>query len=196
MDAQNPEPSLSSSSMYQYTPLQSQRSLRLIALQLGSNPAPVAVSLKEGCIDDDLSYEAVSYTWATEDGNDERTNMILCDGAYIRVTLKGEAVLRRFRDSAAERILWVDAICINQEDTIERGQQVQLMGIIYSKASQVLIWLGEAPAQEVIQETPMPASEYFFEWLHMIAEEIRERKSSGQAVYEGPIKSGISTLEE
>jgi len=187
MDAQNPEPSPSSSLIYQYTPLQSQRSIRLIVLQPGSDPAPVAVSLKEGCIDDDLSYEAVSYTWATEDGNDERSNMILCDEAYIRVTLNCETVLRRFRDSTAERVLWVDAICINQEDIIERGQQVQLMGKIYSKACKVLIWLGEATTQEVIDETPMPASEYFFKWLHLIAEEIRLRKSSGQAIYEGPI---------
>jgi hypothetical protein len=43
-----------------------------------------------------------------------------------------------------ERILWIDAICINQEDNAEKGQQVQSMAKIYAKASRVIVWLGEA----------------------------------------------------
>jgi hypothetical protein len=42
-----------------------------------------------------------------------------------------------------ERILWIDAICIDQENLKERGQQVRLMAGIYTKASRVLVWLGE-----------------------------------------------------
>ena len=38
----------------------------------------------------------------------------------------------------------VDAICINQEDKIEKGMQVRYMSEIYSKASHVIVWLGEA----------------------------------------------------
>jgi hypothetical protein len=43
-----------------------------------------------------------------------------------------------------ERIIWIDAICINQEDNDEKGQQVQSMAKIYAKASRVIVWLGEA----------------------------------------------------
>ncbi|EKG16420.1 hypothetical protein MPH_06389 [Macrophomina phaseolina MS6] len=42
-----------------------------------------------------------------------------------------------------ERILWVDAICINQDDLEERAAQVKIMSRIYDKALEVLVWLGE-----------------------------------------------------
>src|SRR4051812_36530342 len=47
--------------------------------------------------------------------------------------------LRRPQD----RILWIDAICINQEDHEERNHQVQMMALIYNSAAQVCVWLGE-----------------------------------------------------
>lgn len=40
--------------------------------------------------------------------------------------------------------LWVDAICINQDDPAEKGRQILLMGEIYAKATQVIVWLGYA----------------------------------------------------
>jgi hypothetical protein len=39
--------------------------------------------------------------------------------------------------------LWADAICINQEDYVERSKQVVMMGEIYSQAKTVIVWLGE-----------------------------------------------------
>jgi len=39
--------------------------------------------------------------------------------------------------------MWIDAICINQNDISERNNQVRQMGAIYSQASQVVVWLGE-----------------------------------------------------
>ncbi|OAA51762.1 Heterokaryon incompatibility protein 6 [Metarhizium rileyi] len=39
-------------------------------------------------------------------------------------------------------ILWVDAICINQEDLDERAQHVSLMAEIYASAERVLAWTG------------------------------------------------------
>ncbi|KAI8945568.1 heterokaryon incompatibility protein-domain-containing protein [Xylaria longipes] len=50
--------------------------------------------------------------------------------------------LRVFRLADQERTLWVDALCINQEDTDERNQQVGMMGLIFWLAERVLIWLG------------------------------------------------------
>ncbi|KOC14041.1 hypothetical protein AFLA70_24g004692 [Aspergillus flavus AF70] len=41
-------------------------------------------------------------------------------------------------------MLWVDAVCINQQDEQEKGYQIQLMPTIYSRASHVIVWLGEA----------------------------------------------------
>jgi hypothetical protein len=48
------------------------------------------------------------------------------------------------------RTIWIDAICINQQDISERTQQVQFMRCIYENAEQVLIWLGEGVASSGI----------------------------------------------
>ena len=48
------------------------------------------------------------------------------------------------RDEDNDVVLWLDAICINQEDVTERGHQISMMGEIYRSASRVHIWLGHA----------------------------------------------------
>ena len=52
--------------------------------------------------------------------------------------------LTHLRSHAAVRILWVDALCINQQAIPERNDQVSRMGSIYSRARRVLVWLGPA----------------------------------------------------
>jgi hypothetical protein len=61
----------------------------------------------------------------------------------LAVTKNLHAALFRLRDRSLERILWIDALCIDQKNVEEKGQQVQLMAKIYSKAARVLVWLGE-----------------------------------------------------
>lgn len=51
-------------------------------------------------------------------------------------------VLLRLREEGYAGLLWIDAICINQEDVAERGWQVALMGRIYQNAQNVHAWLG------------------------------------------------------
>ena len=51
--------------------------------------------------------------------------------------------LRRLRWFRDPRLIWVDAICINQSDVDEKSQQIPLMGRIYRNAASVLVWLGE-----------------------------------------------------
>ncbi|OHW94170.1 hypothetical protein CSPAE12_07201 [Colletotrichum incanum] len=53
------------------------------------------------------------------------------------------SVLLHLRQPACETFLWADALCINQEDTLERNQQVRMMGDIYAAACSTAIWLGE-----------------------------------------------------
>ncbi|KAK0709563.1 heterokaryon incompatibility [Lasiosphaeria miniovina] len=54
------------------------------------------------------------------------------------------AALSQLRDRLLERIIWIDAICINQHDNNEKGQQVQSTTKIYANANRVIVWLGEA----------------------------------------------------
>ncbi|KAL5328184.1 hypothetical protein ACEPPN_001680 [Leptodophora sp. 'Broadleaf-Isolate-01'] len=84
-------------------------------------------------------YEALSYTW----GGGEKPCSILIKGQDLDVTTNLHAALLRLRHRSLARILWVDAICIDQEHLEERGQQVRLMAMIYSKAYCVIVWLEE-----------------------------------------------------
>jgi hypothetical protein len=59
------------------------------------------------------------------------------------VTANCIAAMRRLRHKKKRRILWIDAICIDQSSMDERNQQVELMGDVYSKARRVILWLGE-----------------------------------------------------
>ena len=88
-------------------------------------------------------YEAVSYVWGSPDDR-QTAPSILVNGHDMKVTSNLLAALFHLRDDFVERILWIDALCINQKDDVEKGQQVQSMVKIYAQASRVIVWLGEA----------------------------------------------------
>jgi hypothetical protein len=133
------------------------------------------ISLREVRSSDEPEYEALSYTWATENGDTTLSSTVYCEGAAIQVTKNCEDALRRLRHRDGERILWVDAICINQTDDKERGHQVGQMREIYSKATQVLIWLGSA-SDDVDEISGLPVSGIFMEHLGPMAAEVRQLK--------------------
>ncbi|KAK4114746.1 HET-domain-containing protein [Canariomyces notabilis] len=85
-------------------------------------------------------YEALSYCW----GSSDKPYRAFIGERYLPITSNLYAALLRLRDRFIGRVLWVDSICIDQEDTEERGQQVQFMAEIYCKANRVIVWLGEA----------------------------------------------------
>jgi hypothetical protein len=72
------------------------------------------------------------------------------------VTKNCELALRYLRKENSNRVLWVDAICINQKDKKERGHQVGMMRNVYSKATEVLVWLGESSKE---MTTPDPVAQ-------------------------------------
>ena len=80
--------------------------------------------------------------------------------------------LTRLRDRSLERIIWADAICINQGDTEERNIQVQSMAKIYAKASRVIVWLEEATTggAQGHGETTVTDSDRALEELRMAAD--------------------------
>ena len=87
-------------------------------------------------------FEALSYAW----GSEENPKSISVDGCDFLVGANLYSALLHLQDDFIERILWVDALSINQENKDEKGQQVQSMAKIYAKASRVIVWLGEATA--------------------------------------------------
>jgi hypothetical protein len=165
---------------YQYLPLQHGDSIRLLRLLPGPRTAPLNIDLFEVQLQENLTYEALSYTWATESGDASLSSIVICDGAIIPVTMNCEAALRRQRQEDGHRTLWVDAICICQTDIAERSRQVGLMRDVYGKAIEVLIWLGEA-SHRVDARTNAPYSDIFLTHLGPMVAETRKVHGSGYA---------------
>ena len=84
-------------------------------------------------------YEALSYTW----GSNDKPQAVLIGGSLLPVTENLHTALSYLRDHQLERTLWVDAICINQEDEDEKNTHIPLMRAIYAQADRVIVWLGE-----------------------------------------------------
>lgn len=87
---------------------------------------------------DGVPYDALSYTW----GGQEKTESINIEGRILPITWNLSVALRNLRDH--HKRLWIDAICINQNDFKERELQVREMAKIYQRAVKVVIWLGAA----------------------------------------------------
>jgi hypothetical protein len=85
-------------------------------------------------------YDALSYAW----GSLEKSRLISINGYDLPVTTNLYSALLHLRDPLLQRTLWINAIYINQEDKDERRLQVQFMAMIYTMASHVTVWLGEA----------------------------------------------------
>jgi hypothetical protein len=106
--------------------------------------APVTCELETVSLDDNFEYEALSYVW----GDPETTKPIQLAGERFEVTTNLQAALRCLRQTSTARVLWVDAICIDQQDMDERSRQVRMMGPIYKDATQVVAFLGEEDGHE------------------------------------------------
>jgi hypothetical protein len=81
------------------------------------------------------SYKALSYVW----GSRMATQPLLCEGQHIFITQNCESALRYLRHATKSITLWVDAICINQENDVEKSSQIMLMRDIYQSAEETLV---------------------------------------------------------
>jgi hypothetical protein len=122
-----------------YKPLTRPSEIRVLVLHSGERGSPVKCSLQHSNLrSEKSSLEALSYVW----GSPTVTNEITCDERRKKVGRNLYDALERLRLPDKDRILWVDALCINQSDNKEKTQQVRIMGEIYKRARRVLIWLG------------------------------------------------------
>ena len=87
-----------------------------------------------------INYDALSYTW----GMRVFPRRLTCNKISVPITENLHSALQRIRLIDKERYLWVDAVCINQEDNDEKAVQVQNMLSIFMKAKTVfaLAWRG------------------------------------------------------
>lgn len=138
---QLPTPTLTSSTQtYPYLPLKQDRDIRLLYLLPGSNEAPLSCSLRIVSLSKLPVYEAISYTW----GKPIFSASIECSPqGRLPITENLSAALLHLRLTDRIRVLWADAICINQQDLVERSHQVTLLRDTFEGAENVIVWLGE-----------------------------------------------------
>ena len=123
-----------------YEPLPDSQSIRLLSLKPGKSNDSIESSLRVFSLNDRPTYEALSYVM----GDTSIKIPIACNERSIDVTKNLQAALIHLRCLTTERVLWVDQICINQNDIKERNQQVSMMGQIFHKPQRVVVWLGAA----------------------------------------------------
>lgn len=162
--------------LYDYVPLSNRNSIRLVTVWGSGNTSdPLICEIREHSLDSQPLYSALSYTWGGQKSDRE---MIVVDSlvgqnnivavSKVLLTQTCEEALKEMRGRLAIDTfdIWVDSICINQQDIPEREAQVSMMDKIYSQATQVNIWLGPGT----------PSSDRFFQVLEALLPLWEERK--------------------
>ena len=132
---------------YQHTALHSQDEIRLIRVLPGRDNEDLRCVIYHDFLSKHPVYQALSYAWKDNylfsPGIDVLERISLDDSSVMFVQENLAAFLRHLRrPDEASALIWVDTLCINQDDITERGEQVLQMRKIYGQASLVRIWLG------------------------------------------------------
>lgn len=114
-----------------------------------------------------VAYEALSYVWGSAELNHE----VFVVGRRLRITTNLHVALVQLRSQVSDRIIWIDAVCIDQNNLKERGHQVQQMSKIYREAERVLFWLG--PGTEDTKNTLL-----YLQWLRLKVDQVEARGQS------------------
>ncbi|RYP30055.1 hypothetical protein DL768_011202 [Monosporascus sp. mg162] len=125
----------------------SKREIRLLHIRADVNDCSTAWSMSIASLGTAPNamprFNALSYVW----GNTHASQPVRINSQNLPVTENLGQALRGLRNAyipeADHLPLWIDALCINQQDEQERNQQVAMMGDIYGRAERVLIWLGD-----------------------------------------------------
>jgi Heterokaryon incompatibility protein (HET) len=133
-----------------YEPFRGPRDFRLLSICIEDSQLSCTLNTFTIGADDCPQYKALSYTWGSPIyGREEHfasTSTIVCNNQLLSVGLNLMDALEQLCTSGYEGYIWIDAICINQQNVDERNAQVVLMGDIYSCASEVIVWLGKDTA--------------------------------------------------
>ncbi|KAG4441647.1 hypothetical protein IFR05_002854 [Cadophora sp. M221] len=156
---------------------------------------PISCTLTSYSRDECPPYEALSYTW----GDASNKIPIKVDDSTFEVTANLYAALEHIREDTSTVTLWIDAICINQQDDSEKTEQVKMMRDIYDSSKHARAWLG--PAEDgtdgALEELNRVGSlliakglvEPMKEFFKLPADQVER-----YAVLEGMIKEGFAPL--
>ena len=122
-----------------YVPLETPTSTRLLHLHPGPPHSPLTSHLATVDLNTNLTYEAISYTWASP----LNQQAITINDTLVSIRSNLHSFLLRYRDPVLEKVLWVDALCISQTDLDEKARQVAMIGRVFKRAKRVRVWVGE-----------------------------------------------------
>jgi hypothetical protein len=134
---------------FSYSPL-SPGTIRLLVAESHSQSAGHKWRLQTAHLDPELEFDALSYTWGPLD----QKLPISLDGrcAYVHHNLYTALpyLATRSKEQRRRPPIWIDAICINQDDEKEKAEQIASMHLIYRLANTVWAWLGLAEDQSSV----------------------------------------------
>jgi hypothetical protein len=186
-----------------YRPLK-EHEIRVLEILPGTKET-IQCQLIHTSLEKPASYNALSYTWG--DSSRPRVEIII-DGQSLKVTENCAAALYELRQEATasskRQIIWIDAICINQNDLGERSQQVLLMGEIYRSCCKLIIWLGpesddSASAIKTLKEICTSVKEGTIQQWHInftIKPDYLDRWAQLACLYSRPWFTRVWTVQE
>lgn len=129
----------STTGRYQYAPLEDHQ-IRVLGISVEPTTGFLVCNFHHRDLASSLgAYRAISYCW----GDPTPTDRVLCsNGQSLHVTKSCAEILTHVIPRRRTEVFWIDQLCINQEDKVEKSAQVLLMGQIYSSTKQVIAWLG------------------------------------------------------
>lgn len=149
---------------FRHDTLSSPGLIRLVELLPGGWEDDLRCNIHTISLDTPPTYDALSYSWGDESQDDPSLpadflssfvrafesgqKFLRCNGQILLISSNLYNALRRLRDKSV-KYLWVDRVCIDQSNVLERAEQVRLMRKIYSKARLVVVWLGEEDSHTV-----------------------------------------------
>jgi len=107
------------------------RKIPFLGIQAGFVTVPVS---------DPPAYDCISYVWGSET---QKLHQIRLNGARLPVTANVHQILHGMSSYWKTTYIWIDTICINQENSAEKSQQVRLMNRIYANCRRVFVCLGD-----------------------------------------------------
>ncbi|KAF3763375.1 HET-domain-containing protein, partial [Cryphonectria parasitica EP155] len=122
--------------------------------------APIHCETRVVALSDKPVYEVLSYRW----GDPEAKRVVTLDNQQTFVTTKLHAALLRVRLEDKQRTIWIDQLCIDQDNLTEKAVQIRLMREIYTNCSQCLIWV-----DEINPTVPQADAEAIIDALNSIA---------------------------
>ena len=168
-------------SQYTYDALPTEGPTRILVLYPAANfKAPIEVNFEYSAQEfshhttiSHSAFDEISYCWGEPDFTRriDFTHSIGGSMRSIAVTARVDSILRHMRRPHKEKRLWIDAICINQTDLVEKAIQVRHMGEIHRAARKVRVWLG---AGAILPAVTQQAFTYFI--MIVVEDELREEQ--------------------